>query len=171
MRNNGGPIQTHRIPERVCHLCLLKYKCYLCFILPVFYFTVSSLLKTSSGCLQMGRCLGEQSAGGTVERESNEMDFLPFVSLGNPGCARRERAGEEGRAAAMTAAESFPCSPGALDPRAGRSLWLILFPSLPQPRHTLLFKTLFCNLVQGGPALCAMASAVISLCPLWCRAV
>lgn len=54
----------------------------------------------------MGRCLGEQTAGGAVERESNEMD-LPFASLGSPGGARMERTGEEGRDAPRTAAGSL----------------------------------------------------------------
>lgn len=112
----------------------------------------------------MGRCLGEQTAGGAVGREINEMDFLPFASFGSPGGARRERAGEEGRAAARIAAGSFHCSPRALTPRAGRSLWLILFPSMPHPSHTLLFKPPFFFLAQARPAcLCHALSCDLSM--------
>lgn len=146
---------------------LLKYKCHLCFSL-LFYLTVSALLKTSSGYLQMGRCLGEQTAGGAVRRESSEMDFLPFTSLGSPGMPGGT---EEGRAAGRAAAGSFPCSPGALTPRAGRRSWLILFPFVPHPNHTLPFKTLFSSWCRQDQPVSAMTSVVISPCPLWCHAV
>lgn len=105
----------------MCHLCLLKYKCYLGFSL-LFYLIVSALLKTNSGYLQTGRCLEEQRSGGAVGRESNEMDFLLFESLVSPGGARRERAGEKGRSAARSAAGSFPLLSWSSDSKGWQEL-------------------------------------------------
>lgn len=126
----------------MCHICLLKHECYLPFSL-LFYLTLSTLLKTSSGYLQMGRCLGEQTAGGAVGREGNEMGLL-FASLGSPGCARTERAGEEGRDAARAAAGCLP--PALLElwlkGLAGAGGWFS-FPPCPTQATLCSLKPLF----------------------------